>query len=187
MCVVPSVLWRCWLGDRKGVRPVKNSGGVLVWLSVWNKVQTCWCRCHSLSLVSVKARLVLPFWYRFTWVVPEKGPLNGCVCVCVVYAGEMGPHDTALEREHFGRSDDQTVPHRRSKMPPAYQHCLLSMHCAEQGLCNGQASVCMSVCPVIRPLHSAAAGLPLCARRQEISFDCCTAGAQQQRRHSGSN
>ena len=96
----------------------------------------------------------------------------------------MGPHDTALEREHFGRSDDQTVPHRRSKMPPAYQHCLLSMHCAEQGLCNGQASVCMSVCPVIHPLHSAAAGLPLCARRQEISFDCCTAGAQQQRRHS---
>jgi len=26
-------------------------------------------------------RLVLPFWYRLTWVVPEKGPLNGRVCV----------------------------------------------------------------------------------------------------------
>jgi len=33
---------------------------------------------------SVKSRLVLPFWYRLTRVVPEKGPLNGCVCVCVV-------------------------------------------------------------------------------------------------------
>jgi len=34
---------------------------------------------------SVKSRLVLPFWYRLTWVVPEKGPLNGGgVCVCVV-------------------------------------------------------------------------------------------------------
>jgi len=22
------------------------------------------------------------FWYRLTWVVLEKGPLNGCVCVC---------------------------------------------------------------------------------------------------------
>jgi len=32
---------------------------------------------------SVKSRLVLPFWYRFIWVVLEKGPLNGCVCVCV--------------------------------------------------------------------------------------------------------
>ena len=23
-CNLPSVLWRCWLGDRKGIRPVKN-------------------------------------------------------------------------------------------------------------------------------------------------------------------
>jgi len=30
-----------------------------------------------------KNRLVLPFRYRLTRVVPEKGPLNGCVCVCV--------------------------------------------------------------------------------------------------------
>ena len=42
--------------------------------------------CHSLSLASVKSRLLLPFWYRPTWVVPEKGPLNGCVCVtCCCY------------------------------------------------------------------------------------------------------
>ena len=61
----------------------KLSGGVLAWLSVWSEVQTCICpsscHCHSLSLASVKSRLVLPFWYRLTWVVPEKGPLNGCV------------------------------------------------------------------------------------------------------------
>ena len=36
-----------------------------------------------MSLASVKSRLVLPFWYRLTLVVLEKGPLNGCVCVCV--------------------------------------------------------------------------------------------------------
>ena len=80
---MPSVLWRCWLGSRKGIWPVKNW---VVWLSVWSKVQTCiwpsWCHCHSPSLASVKSRLVLPFWYRLTWVVPERGPLNGCVCVC---------------------------------------------------------------------------------------------------------
>ena len=34
---------------------------------------------HSLSLASVKSRLVLPFWYWLTWVVPDKGPLNVCV------------------------------------------------------------------------------------------------------------
>ena len=84
---LPLVLWRCWLGGRKGIQLVKN----------W--VVGCWrgylsgarCRlaydpadatCHSLSLASVKSRLVLPLWYRLTWVVPDKGPLNVCVCVC---------------------------------------------------------------------------------------------------------
>ena len=46
----------------------KLTGEVLAWLSVWSEVQTCiwpsWCHCHSLSLASVKSRLVLPFWYR---------------------------------------------------------------------------------------------------------------------------
>jgi len=66
----------------------KVSGGVLAWLSVWGEVQTCirpsWCHCHSRSLASVKSRLVLPFWYRLTRVVPDKGPLSWCVCVCVM-------------------------------------------------------------------------------------------------------
>ena len=80
-----SVLWRCWLGDRKGIRPVKKqSGGVLARLSVWSDVQTCiwpsWCHCHSLSLAPVKSRLVVPFWYRLSQVVLEKRPLNGCSC-----------------------------------------------------------------------------------------------------------
>ena len=86
--LLPSVLWHCWLGGRKGIRPVKNlSGGLLAWLSVWSEMQTCmwpsWWHCHSLSLASVKSRLVLPFWYRLTRVVLEKGPLIGCVCVFV--------------------------------------------------------------------------------------------------------
>jgi len=55
----------------------KLSGGVLAWLSVWSEVQSCvWpsgFHCHSLSLASVKSRLVLPFWYWLTWVVRTKG------------------------------------------------------------------------------------------------------------------
>ena len=83
---LPSVLWRCWLGGRKGIWPVK-SWVVGCWRgclfgarwSIWPS----WCHCHSLSLASVKSRLVLPFWYWLTQVVPDKGPLNVCVCVCV--------------------------------------------------------------------------------------------------------
>ena len=44
-----------------------------------------------LSLASVKSRLVLPFWYRLTWVVPEKEPLNVCVCVCVCVCVDVAP------------------------------------------------------------------------------------------------
>jgi len=81
MFCLPSVLSHCWLGGRL-------SGGVLAWLSVWSEVLTCiwpsWCHCHSLSLASVEFRSVLPFWYRLTWVVPDKWPLNGmCVCDCM--------------------------------------------------------------------------------------------------------
>ena len=68
----------------------KLSGGVLAWLSVWSEVHTCiwprWCHCHSLSLASVKSRLVLPFWYRPNQVVSENGRLTG-VCVCVAKHG----------------------------------------------------------------------------------------------------
>jgi len=85
--MVPSLLWHCWLGDRKGIRPVKKQWWGAGMASVWSEVQTCiwpsWCHCHSLSPASVKSRLVLPFWYWLTQVVLEKGPLNGCVCVCV--------------------------------------------------------------------------------------------------------
>ena len=72
------MLWRCWLGGRKGIRPVKN-WAVGCWRGYLSGVRCrlcicpSWCHCHSLSLASVKSRLVLSFWYRPTWVVPEKG------------------------------------------------------------------------------------------------------------------
>jgi len=42
---LPSMLSRCWLGGRKGIRPVKKlSGGVLAWLSVY-KMWHIWGQC----------------------------------------------------------------------------------------------------------------------------------------------
>ena len=35
----------------------------------------------TVSCFRVKSRLVLPFWYRLTRVVLDKGPLNGCMYV----------------------------------------------------------------------------------------------------------
>ena len=67
---VPSVLWRCWLGDRKGIRPVKN----------W--VVGCW---HG-YLIGARCKLAYGPADVFTFFVPAhlgspgKGPLNGCCC-----------------------------------------------------------------------------------------------------------
>ena len=119
---LPSVLWRCWLGGRKGIRPVKN--WVLAWLSVWSEVQTCiwssWCHCHSLSLAPVKSRLVLPFWYRPTQVVREKGPLNGCVCVCLAMYDcsplQPSPYIKFTNSTDCGQMDGHTDPAEAESM-----------------------------------------------------------------------
>ena len=79
---------------------------MLAWLSVWSEVQTCiwpsWCHCHSSSLASVKSRLVLPSWYRLTWVVLDKGPLNG-VCVRVTELRFLIQPDTKC---HWSKGGD---------------------------------------------------------------------------------
>jgi len=82
------VLWRCWLGGRKGIRTVKKlSGGVLVWLSVWSEVQTCIrpsCMMPLPLTVSCFSKIQIGFIYLVPAhpVVPDKGQLNGCVFVC---------------------------------------------------------------------------------------------------------
>jgi len=77
-----------WGGGRKGIQPVKSEwwdAVVVICLEQGEDLQMAQLmHCHSLSLASVKSRLVLPFWYRLTWVVPDKWPLNGCVCVIKV-------------------------------------------------------------------------------------------------------
>jgi len=68
--IIPSVLWHCWLGGRKGIRPVKKTE----WWGVGIQIGFIF--------------LVLPFWYQLTRVVPDKiqksHKMFVCVC-CIVY------------------------------------------------------------------------------------------------------
>ena len=85
-CFLPSVLWRCWFGGRKGIRPVKTErwgAGMVISLEQGTNLHMAQLMPLPLtvSCFSKIQTMVLPFWYRLTWVVPEKGPLNGCVCV----------------------------------------------------------------------------------------------------------
>ena len=80
----PSVLWRCWLGSRKGIRPVKN----------W--VVECWLErgadLHMAQLMPLpltvscfsKIQIGFTFLVPARLEIPEKGLLNGCVCVVVL-------------------------------------------------------------------------------------------------------
>ena len=118
------------VGRQEGHPACRNlSGGVLAWLSVWSEMQTCiwpsWCHCHSPSLASVKSRLVLPFWYRLTRVVPEKGPLNVCVCVCVAKAWTRWRE---LWREHCNSACqlELAARHRNTHLQRC---CLHAMRC----------------------------------------------------------
>ena len=75
-----------WVAGRaSGLK--KRVVGVLAWFSVCSEVQTCmwpsWCHCHSLSLASVKSRLVLTILEPAHPFSPGKKAVKWvCVCVC---------------------------------------------------------------------------------------------------------
>ena len=58
--------------------------GVVICLEQGADLWPSWCHCHSLSLASVKSRLVLPSWYWLTRVVLGKGLFSVCVCSTIV-------------------------------------------------------------------------------------------------------
>jgi len=63
------------LGGKKGIRRVKKTEwwGAGVVISLEQGADLHMAQLISLSLASVKSRLVLPFWYWLTQVVLEKG------------------------------------------------------------------------------------------------------------------
>jgi len=93
MFLLPSVLWCCWLGGRKGIWPVKNW---VVWCwrryVIWHEVHLHMAQQMPLPLTiscSSKSRLVLPswflpFWYLLTRAVRDKFQKSSKMIVCRV-------------------------------------------------------------------------------------------------------
>ena len=70
----PSVLWHCWLGDRKGIRPVKKTG---CWF-VGGDDLTHWSFAWLTAPVVTTASIILCFnKHRLTRVHLENGCWNG--------------------------------------------------------------------------------------------------------------
>jgi len=109
-----------------------------------------WCHCHSLTRASVKSRLVLLFWYRLTRVVPDKGPLNVCVCqflqttslmmeLCRYMQSSVSPIDHVQYSVYkwFAETDACAICSCAFSVLPAcswwgMSHCLL--YCSDYGL-----------------------------------------------------
>jgi len=73
-----SPLDRVWKPGFSPDTSVFSALDTFVIIALYKSTFTIPYHCHSLSLASVKSRLVLPFWYQLTRVVLDKGPLNGC-------------------------------------------------------------------------------------------------------------
>ena len=119
-------------------------------------MQTCiwssWCHCHSLSLASVKSRLVLPFWYRLTWVVPDKGLLNGCVCGGVVLS--LNSLDAVFVVEKLWFVVCLSVcAYVSSALCLLNSQMVLSLNSQDAGVYRNSEAECVSLCHVAR-LHA---------------------------------
>jgi len=84
---MPSLLWRCWLGGRKGIRPVKN-WVVGYWHGYMSGARCRLAYCHSLPLACFsKIQIGFTFLVLAHTGSPGQRPLNGCVlCVCNIRA-----------------------------------------------------------------------------------------------------
>ena len=93
--IVPSVLWRCWLGGRKGIRPVKKqwwSAGVVVCLEQGADLHMAQLMPLTLSVTCFSKIQI-----GFTFLVPAHLGSPGkravkpvCVCVCVCVSLDTG-------------------------------------------------------------------------------------------------
>ena len=81
---LPTVLWHRWLGDRKGIRPVKS--WVLVywwWRFDWSfaRLKAPIVSTIPLSFVPITSRMVT-FWYKITRVSVKWVSWFWCILVC---------------------------------------------------------------------------------------------------------
>ena len=112
--LLPSVLWCCWLGSRKGIWPVKImdwwGAGMFICLeqgaSDWLMVQLMPLQPrHLLLQQNPEWFILLVPAYPGCQLVMEKRPSNGCVCVCVcVHRSACISEHTQLKLMHFVRA-----------------------------------------------------------------------------------
>jgi len=84
---LPSVLWCCWLGSRKGIRPVKTEwrgAGMVICLERDADLHIAQLMPLPLTVCCFsKIQIGFTFLLLAHTRSPGKGPSNGCVCVLI--------------------------------------------------------------------------------------------------------
>ena len=100
--LLPSVLWRCWLGGRKGILPVKNWWGAGMVICLERGADLHMAQLMPLPVtVSCFSKIQI----GFTFLVPAhlgspgKGSLNGCVLLLALIAC-VNTKDARLDPAH---------------------------------------------------------------------------------------
>jgi len=98
------------IGRQEGHPAWKLSGEVLVWLSVWSKVQmiciwSSWCHCHPVTYCSNKIQNGVPFRYRLFQVVVEKRPVNRCSVLSCDLLQSLLKNRNVLSWDQWHRQD----------------------------------------------------------------------------------
>jgi len=115
---VPSLLWHCWIGVRKSIRPAKNWVmrcwcGYLSrerckwsWFCIWFS----WCHCHPIISCFIKIHISLSFWCQLVPLLTNRdissirrGRLySSCVRSSMQHGSETWPvrkeNEVALQR-----------------------------------------------------------------------------------------
>ena len=119
---------------------------------------------------SVKSRLVLPFRYRLTRVVPEKWPLNGCVCMPTLDHRRTVLPSTLITSAPQAREKDDCSNVYVNQPPTHRSHTIIvsagasaspSYYCkldARQSLALARPAMPLAAC-VRRPVCTTAAGV----------------------------
>ena len=72
-----------WQEEHLACKKLSCGGGIIICLERGADLHMAQLMPMPLTVSCFsKIQIGFTFWYRLTRVVPDKGPLNGCVCAC---------------------------------------------------------------------------------------------------------
>ena len=75
-----------------------------------------------------KIQIGFTFWYRLTRVVPDKGPLNGCVCVLLWFVKHLFHASSMVTFGRSVNSPDNNTTTTTTHLQPLYRSTSVSQH-----------------------------------------------------------